>query len=139
MNVIETVLFFMGILGYAMALVFVIRFLHERRMRDLSAVRCLAAAGAFFQAAFLVYHGITDQTFPVSNLFEAVVFVGVVLMFIGLAIDLLRSMPLVTVATIPMILPIFLTALAFMPQQTQTRPLNVLISEIGRASCRERV
>ncbi|MHC4608207.1 MAG: cytochrome c biogenesis protein CcsA, partial [Planctomycetota bacterium] len=100
-QIIELILFHAGLAGCAVSTVLVVLALPRSNRRLLMLARGLLLPSALLLAAALVLAGIREERFPVASLPEGLVFLAVVLTLGALALDLLRSMPVLTVGVAP--------------------------------------
>jgi ABC-type uncharacterized transport system permease subunit len=124
MNVVELVLLNGGILAYLAAVALSFSAVRTGTPRTLFFARIASSAGALLHGGLLVWLGVGLGHFPVTNLFEFTILLAATLAVIGVGIDLLRGMPILTVGTTPLVL-VFAVIAAMLGGSTEPRPEKV--------------
>ena len=121
MTHLEVVLLLTGAIGYAIGTVLGISTIRSKGRNPLTVARWAAFMGTFMHLAFLILVGIRTGHFPVRSAFEAFIFLSMATLFFTLALDALRKIPVLVIATLPLALVTTLTAIASRPWRRSRR------------------
>ncbi len=112
MNPIETVSLYAGAALYALGTVGAWIAIRRENPSWRLGVRLAALLGAFDHGVVLVSLGARTGHFPILSAFEAFLFLAPATLLVALAIDALRRLPILTLATLPLSLVTSLLAIA---------------------------
>ena len=112
MTHLEVILLLTGAIGYAVGTVLAIATIRSKGRNPLTYARWAAFMAAFMHLAFLILVGVRTGHFPVRSAFEAFIFLSMATSFFTLALDALRKIPVLVIATLPLALMTTLTAVA---------------------------
>ncbi len=112
MTAVERTFLYGGALLYALGSVMAISAVRSGDRRGLAHGRIHACLAIALHAGFLALLGTRTSHFPVTSAFEACVFLATAVMVVGLALDGLRRLPILTVATLPLALVTTILAIA---------------------------
>jgi ABC-type transport system involved in cytochrome c biogenesis permease subunit len=100
-----------GIVFYALGTARALATVRSAGRGGLGEVRLWALAGVLFHGLLLVHLGVAEGRFPVTGAFEAFVFLAAAVTLAALALDALRRLSIVLVASLPLALATGLLAL----------------------------
>lgn len=111
-------LFYGGILLYTLATIVVIQYIKSGNPKFAITIRVLASLAILTNLIMFVRIGGNKQAFPLTNLFEALVFTENMLMLAALGIDIVRKIPFLTIATVPVVLAGLLSSAVLLSHST---------------------
>ena len=99
MTVLQTGLLHIGMFLYALSFLIACLYISSGSNKHIRVVQILSVIAAILHSVMLLNIGVTNHYFPATNMFESFVFMSVILVFFALAIDKIRSMPIITIIT----------------------------------------
>lgn len=118
MRPLETVLLWAGLLFYIYGMAFAFAAVKSGDGRALARGRLGALIGAFDHAIVLFSFGARTGHFPVTNAFEAFLFLSTVLSLLALILDWYRKLAVLVVGTLPLAVVTTVLALLLTPTAT---------------------
>lgn len=131
-----------GTLAYGVGLAFVLVTLRQRTPEGLGRTRIAVLCGIAIHALFLALRAMEHGHFPVTSLFEFTLVFANTFMLLAMGVDVVRRMPIMTIASVPLSLLFLLSAfvLATAPGEPSTKATtlwsvtHVLVS-LGAFGC----
>ncbi len=111
-----------GTLPYLVGMVFVFLTLKQGKADGLARTRISVLLGIVIHALFLSIRALRNDYFPVTSLFEFTVLFSNTFMLIALLVDLIRRMPVMTIASTPLSLLFLLSAIVLATAQGEHEP-----------------
>jgi len=121
MRPLETVLLWAGLLFYAYGTAFAFAAVKNGDPRALARGRLGALIGAFDHAIVLFSFGARTGHFPVTNAFEAFLFLSTVVSLVALILDWYRKLAVLVVGTLPLAVVTTILALCLAPDASAAK------------------